>query len=178
MRYTGINIIFWSNIRKKRISNFAGVWLGECLISQFCGFETFRRYKISRKWSKIAKMLSIKVSIKGLIFVFLRVFFYLFMIYRDCYSVFFIDRIYCYFCVCVTLCNCLCPSSYSPYSSRFSRQPYPEYRGIRSKIIFYRPSNTECNSVICFYKKEISRVYSFSEQVVAKGNSPQVTWWI
>ena len=55
----------------------------------------------------------------------------------------------------------------------FFCQPYSEYRGIRSKKLFYRPLNSLYNSVICSYKKEISQVYSFSEQVTAKGNSPK-----
>ena len=54
-------------------------------------------------------------------------------------------------------------------------QPYPEYRKIRRKKLFYRPSNRQYNSVICSDKKEIFRVYSFSEQVAAKGNSVEVT---
>ena len=58
----------------------------------------------------------------------------------------------------------------------FFCQPYPEYRRIRSKKIFYRPSNSWYNSVICSYKKEIFWVYSFSEQVAAKGNSQEASW--
>ena len=46
----------------------------------------------------------------------------------------------------------------------FFRQLYPEYRGIRSKTLFYRPSNRYR------IKKEDFQVYSFSEQAAAKGN--------
>ena len=53
----------------------------------------------------------------------------------------------------------------------FFCQPYPEYRGIRSKKIFNRPLNSQYNSVVCSYRKETFLVYSFSEQVPAKGNS-------
>ena len=58
----------------------------------------------------------------------------------------------------------------------FFCQPYPEYRGIRSNKLFYRPLNSWYNSVICSYKKDIFRVYSFSEEVAAKGNSLKSTW--
>ena len=60
--------------------------------------------------------------------------------------------------------------------SLFFCQPYPEYRGIRSKRLFYRPLNSQCNSVVCSYKNETSLVYSFSEKVAAKGNSLKTTW--
>ena len=56
MRYTGINIMPWSNIRKNRISYPVGIYFCGYLILQFCGFETFRGYTILRKWSEIAKI--------------------------------------------------------------------------------------------------------------------------
>ena len=46
----------------------------------------------------------------------------------------------------------------------FFCQPYPEYQGIRSKKLFYRPLNSQYSSVVCSYRKETSLVYSFSEQ--------------
>ena len=53
MRCTGINIILWSNISKKRMSNSAGNWFSRYLIGDF---ETYRGYKTPPKWSKIAKI--------------------------------------------------------------------------------------------------------------------------
>ena len=47
----------------------------------------------------------------------------------------------------------------------FSFQPYPKYREIRSKKLFYRPLNSQYNSVVCFCRKETFLVYCFSEQV-------------
>ena len=47
----------------------------------------------------------------------------------------------------------------------FSFQPYPKYREIRSKKLFYRPLNSQYNSVVCSCRKETFLVYCFSEQV-------------
>ena len=49
MRCTGINIKLRSNIRKKRISNSAGIQFRGYLISRLFGFETFREYKSFRE---------------------------------------------------------------------------------------------------------------------------------
>ena len=56
MQYTGIAIMFWSNISHKRIWNSEDISFHGYLISQFCGFETFCGDKISRKWSKIVEI--------------------------------------------------------------------------------------------------------------------------
>ena len=48
MRY-GINIILWSNIRKKKIIKLGSYQFRRYLISWFFGFETFRGCKISWK---------------------------------------------------------------------------------------------------------------------------------
>ena len=58
----------------------------------------------------------------------------------------------------------------------FFCQHYLECRVILSKKIFYRPLNSQYDSVLCSYKKELSRFYSFSEQVAAKRDSPEATW--
>ena len=51
MRYMGINIMLSTNIREKRISNSAGIYIWAYLNSRFrC------RYKTSQKWPKIAKI--------------------------------------------------------------------------------------------------------------------------
>ena len=55
MRYTGINTILWWMIKKKKITKLSRYSVSWVLISRFFGFETFRRYKISQKWSNIAK---------------------------------------------------------------------------------------------------------------------------
>ena len=54
MWYTGIIIILWSTIRKResQANKYLILWY---LTSQFCGFETFRGYNISRIWSKMRK---------------------------------------------------------------------------------------------------------------------------
>ena len=53
---TGINVILWPNIRKKRISVWEGISFRRYLISEFCSFETFHGYKMSWKWSKVTKI--------------------------------------------------------------------------------------------------------------------------
>ena len=58
----------------------------------------------------------------------------------------------------------------------FFCQHYLECRVILSKKLFYRPLNSQYNSVLCSYKKELIRFYSFSEQVAAKRDSPEATW--
>ena len=55
-------------------------------------------------------------------------------------------------------------------------QPYREYRRIRSKKIFYRPSNSWYNSVLCSYKKEICWVYSFLRTSCSEGEFPEASW--
>ena len=47
--------------------------------------------------------------------------------------------------------------------------------GNSGQKIILQTKKSEYNSVICSYKGEIFRVYSFSEQVVAKGNSLEAT---
>ena len=54
----------------------------------------------------------------------------------------------------------------------FFCQPLPEFGGIWGKSTFYRPSIA---NKIRLYKKGIFRVYSFSKQAEAKGNSPEAT---
>ena len=46
---------------------------------------------------------------------------------------------------------------------------YPKHRQIQSKKIFYRPSNSECNSIIYSYKGEIFRVSFFENKSQRRG---------
>ena len=57
----------------------------------------------------------------------------------------------------------------------FSCQPYPKYRGIRSKNYFKNHQTTYTVQLFAPIKRAIFRVYSFSEQVAAKGNSLETT---
>ena len=75
----------------------------------------------------------------------------------------------------ITLRSCLCSSP----SVRFSVSRIRNIMKFGAKKYFtdQRAANTiiclliQLNLVICFYKKEIFRVYSFSEPATTKGNS-------
>ena len=66
----------------------------------------------------------------------------------------------------IWLYNCLCSSPSSSRSrSRFSASLIRNIRKFRSKKLFYRPLNSQYNSVVCSCRKETFLVYCFSEQV-------------
>ena len=53
-----------------------------------------------------------------------------------------------------------------PVFSVFFSTAFPEYRGIWSKKIFYRPSNSLYKSVICCYKKTFFRSILFLDKLL------------